>query len=271
MGRNLTPSGSRVLRAKKSVTEVGPPRTIDSASSTLNAPTVASSSSFASGTACSAARFIAVTSSSTRFFCPSLDSSLAASSSMPGSGMRTLGLPRSRRCGRAGRPPMRHPAAAPRAHRPRRRPCPGPTRAASGRPHAAAASVARVNCRRCMLLLPRMSKTPSLARRRLLLAGLRPGRGRAARLQQPRPGARFHLHAARRQQGQYAGAARQGAAGQLLGHQLRHLRQGNAADRRHPPQVPAARLRDAGGGHELRPAGLCGQLRAVAPAALSAW
>ena len=48
----------------------------------------------ASGTAASAARFIAVASASTSRFRPSLRSVLRAFSSLPGSGMRTSGLPR---------------------------------------------------------------------------------------------------------------------------------------------------------------------------------
>ena len=79
MGRNFTPSGSRVLPAKNWVTELSPPVTILRASSTLIDLTALTSSAFASGTAASAARFIAVTSSSTRFCWPVAFSSLAAS------------------------------------------------------------------------------------------------------------------------------------------------------------------------------------------------
>jgi len=65
MGRNCTPRGARVLAEKKSVTDVGPPRTTCNASSTLMALTVFTNSGLAMGTAASAARFIAVISSST--------------------------------------------------------------------------------------------------------------------------------------------------------------------------------------------------------------
>jgi hypothetical protein len=94
IGRKVRPSGSRVFSAKKLVTEVSPPVRIFFASLTLMALTALVSSVFDWGTAASAARFMAVTSSST--FCPwpSVRSSLAALSSAPGSGMRTCGLPR---------------------------------------------------------------------------------------------------------------------------------------------------------------------------------
>ena len=60
----------------------------------------------------------------------------------------------------------------------------------------------------------------------------------------------------------------QGDAGELLGHQLHHLRGRDAQDRRHLRQVQGQGLRHAGRGHELRPAQLRGELRADAQAAL---
>ena len=84
MGRNFSPSGARVLAAKKSVTEVSPPRTIFTASSTDIVCTAFSSSGLAAGTACSAARFIEVTRSSTRCSWPMARSIEAALFSAPG-------------------------------------------------------------------------------------------------------------------------------------------------------------------------------------------
>ena len=58
-GRNRSASGARVFSAKKSVTEVSPPARIFLASFTVMDFTALVSSSCASGTAASAARFIA--------------------------------------------------------------------------------------------------------------------------------------------------------------------------------------------------------------------
>ena len=94
IGRNVTDSGARVLPAKKSVTALSPPVRICLPSSTLIAFTALTSSVFACGTAASAARFIAITSSSMRFCWPVYFSTFAASFRKPGSGMRTFGLSR---------------------------------------------------------------------------------------------------------------------------------------------------------------------------------
>jgi peroxiredoxin len=172
MGRNFSPSGSRVLRAKKSVTEVAPPRTMPSASSTLMSRAAFNSSCRACGTAASAARFMAVISSSTRFFWPSVDNSLAASSRPPGRGMRTFGLPRK---------PSLRPSRPTAATAPRSRALRTPATASSiasaeaGRCRptmTSSAEPARVNCRLLMKTLPMVDERPSLARRRALQAGL---------------------------------------------------------------------------------------------------
>ena len=94
MGRNFSPSGARVLVAKKSVTEVSLPCTIFTASSTDIECTAFSSNGLASGTADSAARFIELTRSSTFCCWPSIFSIDAALLSAPGSGIRTCGLSR---------------------------------------------------------------------------------------------------------------------------------------------------------------------------------
>ena len=93
-GRNLTASGERVFSAKKPVTAVAPPDRMFFASITLMDFTAPTSKSFARGTAASAARFMAVTSSSTRVPWPRVFNSLAASARNPGKGIRTLSFPR---------------------------------------------------------------------------------------------------------------------------------------------------------------------------------
>ena len=111
IGRKRSPSGARVLPAKNFVTESWPPATMPRASPRLIDFTADTSSALASGTAASAARFIAVTSSSTRFCWPVNLSTLAASLRKPGSGMRTFGLPRKP----SGLPSSSTAAAAPRS------------------------------------------------------------------------------------------------------------------------------------------------------------
>ena len=76
------------------------------------------------------------------------------------------------------------------------------------------------------------------------------------------------VHPARRIEAQQRCAARQGGAGQLLGDELHHLRQGNAAPDRDAPEIQGPRLRDAVGRDGLRPAGLRGQLRRDTQAAV---
>jgi hypothetical protein len=74
------------LSAKKRVTESSPPLTMRDASLTLIDLTAFTRSVLASGTAASAARFIAVTRSSTRCCCPAKRSSFAPSSRKPAAG-----------------------------------------------------------------------------------------------------------------------------------------------------------------------------------------
>mmetsp|Transcript_59247 Transcript_59247/g.139698 ORF Transcript_59247/g.139698 Transcript_59247/m.139698 type:complete len:208 (-) Transcript_59247:218-841(-) len=111
MGRNSRPSGSRVLPAKNCVTESSPPLRIFSPSSTLMSRTALTSRGLAAGTAASAARFIAVTSSSSLPPWPVARSSLATSRRCPGSSILTSGLPRKP----SGRPSSATAAWAPRS------------------------------------------------------------------------------------------------------------------------------------------------------------